>query len=71
MFKQVNPEALSNWVGHIPEDILQDIETIAPMLKKMGYSSNSDQPNYATWAVAWEKFAIRDSHCWICFDILY
>ena len=53
MSKQVNSEALTKWVGQIPDDILQDIEIIAPMLKKMGYSSNSDQPNYASWAVAW------------------
>ena len=53
MSKQVHSEALTKWVGQIPDDILQDIETIAPMLKKMGYCSNSDQPNYASWAVSW------------------
>lgn len=48
MSKQINPEALSKWVGQIPDDILQNLETIAPMLNMMGYTSNSDQPNYAS-----------------------
>lgn len=32
------------WVGHIPEDVLKELDTIAPMLSKLGYDANSTDP---------------------------
>jgi len=49
--KPVNLDALSKWVGHIPEDVIADMADIAPMLKKFGYDttwSESNPPNYGT-----------------------
>ena len=44
--KPVNMEALSKWVGHIPDDVIQDMAEIAPMLQTMGYDPNANPPNY-------------------------
>ncbi|TRY67835.1 hypothetical protein TCAL_03112 [Tigriopus californicus] len=44
--KPVNIEALSKWVGHIPDDVVQDMAEIAPMLNKMGYDPNGNPPVY-------------------------
>lgn len=44
--KPVNIEALSKWVGHIPDDVVQDMADIAPMLNKMGYDPNGNPPVY-------------------------
>merc|ERR1712142_246681 len=44
--KPVNVEALTEWVGTFPEDVLQDMNDIAPMLKEMGYDPNQNPPNY-------------------------
>jgi len=49
--KPVNLDALSKWVGHIPEDVISDMAEIAPMLEKFGYDpswSESNPPNYGT-----------------------
>jgi len=49
--KPVNLDALSKWVGHIPEDVISDMAEIAPMLEKLGYDptwSESNPPNYGT-----------------------
>lgn len=46
VIKPVNLEALSKWVGQMPEDVVQDMENIAPMLKTMGYDPNANPPNY-------------------------
>jgi len=46
--KPVNLDALSKWVGHIPEDVIADMAEIAPMLKQMGYDPNANPPNYGT-----------------------
>merc|ERR1719418_45174 len=49
--KPVNLDALSKWVGHIPEDVIADMADVAPMLKKFGYDttwSESNPPNYGT-----------------------
>ena len=48
MNKPVNTEALTKWVGHIPPDVRQDMDTIAPMLKKLGYDPSAYPPNYGT-----------------------
>jgi len=46
--KPVNLEALSKWVGSIPDDTVKDMAKIAPMLKKLGYDPNGNPPNYGT-----------------------
>lgn len=44
--KPVNLEALSKWVGHIPDDVVEDMANVAPMLEKMGYDPNGNPPSY-------------------------
>merc|ERR1719350_1264756 len=44
--KPVNLDALSKWVGHIPEDVVADMAEVAPMLKTMGYDPHGNPPNY-------------------------
>ena len=41
-------DALTAWYGYIPKDVERDMETIAPMLKKLGYSYNfgGKKPSY-------------------------
>ncbi|XP_028662575.1 protein-tyrosine sulfotransferase 1 isoform X1 [Erpetoichthys calabaricus] len=46
VIKPVNVEALSKWVGKIPQDVLRDMPVIAPMLAKLGYDPYSNTPNY-------------------------
>ena len=46
--KPVNLEALSKWVGMMPDDVVEDMANIAPMLEKMGYDPNGNPPNYGT-----------------------
>ena len=44
--KPVNTAALSKWVGHIPPDVIQDMDQIAPMLRRLGYDPNANPPSY-------------------------
>ena len=46
--KPVNLEALSKWVGKMPNDVVEDMANIAPMLEKMGYDAHGNPPNYGT-----------------------
>lgn len=46
VIKPVNLEALSRWVGHIPADVLKDMDNIAPMLYKLGYDPAANPPDY-------------------------
>lgn len=46
VIKPINSGALSTWVGHIPEDVVKDMEVIAPMLRTLGYDPNANPPNY-------------------------
>lgn len=46
VIKPININALSSWVGHIPDDVLDDMAKIAPMLKKLGYDPDENPPNY-------------------------
>lgn len=39
-------EALTKWVGHIPEDVIRDMADIAPMLSVLGYDPYANPPNY-------------------------
>ncbi|MGH0184773.1 UNVERIFIED_CONTAM: hypothetical protein FKN15_016024 [Acipenser sinensis] len=48
VIKPVNLEALSKWVGHIPVDVLMDMNEIAPMLTRLGYDPNANPPNYGS-----------------------
>ena len=36
VIKPVNLDALSKWVGHIPDDVVEDMASIAPMLAHFG-----------------------------------
>ena len=44
--KPVNLEALSKWVGHIPDEVLGEMAEIAPMLRYLGYDPNANPPVY-------------------------
>lgn len=46
VIKPVNLEALSKWVGHIPEDVVRDMADVAPMLSILGYDPYSNPPDY-------------------------
>jgi len=46
--KPINVQALSKWVGAIPDDVVKDMENIAPMLEILGYDAKSSAPNYGT-----------------------
>ena len=43
--KPLYSDSLNAWVGHLPDDVEAEIETIAPMLGVMGYSY-SPNPYY-------------------------
>ena len=44
--KPVNVEALTQWVGTFPQDVLKDMDSIAPMLQEFGYNPFQNPPNY-------------------------
>ncbi|CAF2026993.1 unnamed protein product [Rotaria magnacalcarata] len=44
--KPINLEALTKWVGHIPVDIIREIDKLAPMLRTLGYDTKSKVPSY-------------------------
>jgi protein-tyrosine sulfotransferase len=44
--KPVNADALSKWVGAIPDDVIREMDTIAPMLEKLGYDPHATPPKY-------------------------
>jgi len=46
VIKPVNLDALSKWVGHIPDDVVQEMSNIAPMLAHFGYDPDANPPNY-------------------------
>lgn len=39
-------DALTKWVGKIPQDVVRDMSEIAPMLKVLGYDPNMNPPIY-------------------------
>lgn len=39
-------EALSKWVGNIPDDVVRDMADIAPMLSVLGYDPFANPPDY-------------------------
>ncbi|VDO75774.1 unnamed protein product [Haemonchus placei] len=46
--KPVNVDALSKWVGVIPEDVVKEMDSVAPMLRQLGYDPDANPPNYGT-----------------------
>lgn len=46
VIKPVNLEALSKWVGNIPDDVIRDMADIAPMLSILGYDPYANPPDY-------------------------
>jgi len=46
VIKPVNVEALSKWVGSIPDDVVENMGEIAPMLETLGYDPKANPPNY-------------------------
>lgn len=46
VIKPVNLEALNSWVGKIPAEVVAKMDTIAPMLRQLGYDPNANPPNY-------------------------
>ena len=46
VIKPVNLEGLYTWTGKISDNILKSIDTLAPMLKELGYDTKSKFPNY-------------------------
>ena len=59
IFQVVKPlyvDSLNAWVGHLPEDVENEIDEIAPMIRILGYST-SKNPYYGRpdWEVT-EKY---------------
>lgn len=48
VIKPVNLEALTKWVGQIPEDVVRDMAEIAPMLSVLGYDPYANPPAYGS-----------------------
>ena len=46
IIKPVNLEALTKWVGHIPDDVVREMPDIAPMLSVLGYDPYANPPVY-------------------------
>lgn len=48
VIKPVNLEALTKWVGNIPDDVVRDMAEIAPMLSVLGYDPYGNPPAYGS-----------------------
>ena len=46
VIKPINLEALTKWVGHVPSDVKKELDKLAPMLKRLGYDTQSEVPTY-------------------------
>ena len=46
IIKPINVDALTSWVGFYDDDILDDMDSIAPMLRKFGYDPWNSKPSY-------------------------
>lgn len=46
--KPLYQEALTKWVGKIPDDVVSDMANIAPMLLELGYDPTANPPAYGT-----------------------
>ena len=43
--KPINLEALTKWTQTFPKEIKPELDSLAPMLKKLGYDTQSDIPS--------------------------
>ncbi|KAK7868533.1 hypothetical protein R5R35_004816 [Gryllus longicercus] len=48
VIKPVYLDALTKWVGNIPEDVVRDMAEIAPMLSVLGYDPYANPPAYGS-----------------------
>ena len=46
VIKPINLDALNSWVGKIPNDVVAQMDKIAPMLRRLGYDPTANPPNY-------------------------
>lgn len=46
VIKAINKDALSKWVGKLPQDVVDDMAQIAPMLSILGYDDKKNPPDY-------------------------
>jgi len=46
IIKPINVDALTSWVGKFPQDLLDDMDSVAPMLEKFGYDPHKNPPFY-------------------------
>ena len=46
IIKPINVDALKSWVGFYDDDILNDMDSITPMLSKLGYDPWDSKPSY-------------------------
>ena len=46
VIKAINLDALSKWVGNFPQDVVEDMANIAPMLSVLGYDATKNPPDY-------------------------
>jgi len=58
VIKPINLDALSKWVGHIPQDVLDDMADVAPMLAHFGYDPAGNPPNYGKP----DQFVLDNTH---------
>uniref|UniRef100_A0A7I4YB25 Protein-tyrosine sulfotransferase n=1 Tax=Haemonchus contortus TaxID=6289 RepID=A0A7I4YB25_HAECO len=47
--EKVNEKALTTWFGCYPEVLLKKIDRLAPMLRKLGYDTSTDRPDYSAF----------------------
>lgn len=64
VIKPVNAEALSKWVGAIPNDVVNEMDTVAPMLAALGYNPKANPPNYGVPdpEVATNTYDVKRNH---------
>ena len=63
VIKPINLEPLNSWVGKIPKHLLDQMDSIAPMLRTLGYNPYANPPNYgdADQKVKENAFKIQSS----------
>ncbi|XP_055339750.1 protein-tyrosine sulfotransferase 2-like [Paramacrobiotus metropolitanus] len=58
VIKPINIDALGKWVGSIPQDVLDDMANLAPMLQRLGYDPYTNEANYGTP----DGFVLNNTH---------
>lgn len=53
-------EALTKWVGQIPDDVITDMASIAPMLATLGYDPAANPPAYGVPEIGAQQHQNRD-----------